>query len=98
MEGISSEIVLALGATVLFGSWAFKMLVTSIIKLNDELQETISQRLETEKKRLVLLQKIQQLELTVADLERKTVKQDQTIRDLQKQLVDCIDNGNLNGV
>lgn len=85
---MDSEIILALSATGLLAALMFRSLISSMIKINDELQETIQSRAITEDKNFALQSEIQELKTEIADLKHQLELQSEEIKLLRSQLVD----------
>lgn len=89
MGEIGPEIIVAVGGTILLVATAFRYLVNTVIKLNDELQEVIVDRRQAETERRVLQNKVSQLEGQLTQMQNRLDAQAQEIRTLHERLRNC---------
>lgn len=87
LENISAELIGAVAGAALLAALAFRYLVQSVIRLNEQLQEAIDERLASEEERQTLRQKVVNLEFQVASLQSRLDEQAREIQSLQSQLL-----------
>lgn len=79
----------AIGAAALMGAMAFRQLTATLIKLNDQLQETIDDRHETATERDTLQTRVATLETQIIALRAKIDAQAAEIERLHTHLAEC---------
>ncbi len=84
MGELSAGLILAIGGAGLLAALAFRYLIETVIRLNNELQETIQERHDYHKN-------CEQFMAKVGDLEMQITQQSAEIQQLQAQLTICKD-------
>lgn len=79
----------AIGAAALMGAMAFRQLTATLIKLNDQLQETIDDRHETATERDSLQGRVTELESRLAAMQARIDAQSAEIERLRTHLAEC---------
>lgn len=82
----SAEIIAAVGAAAVFAALTFRQLSGTVIKLNDELQEAIKERHDSEVERTTLKSRIVELESQLGSLKLQMETQAQEIANLRRQV------------
>lgn len=85
----SAEIIVAIGAAAALAALAFRQMSTTVIKLNDELQELLRERREGEAERQTLQQRVAELESRLSAMVTQLDGQSQEIDLLRRKLQDC---------
>lgn len=78
----STEIIAAIGAAALLAAMAFRYLIDSVIKINNELQDSLADRHAVEEERVALM-------FRISELEARINAQEAEIQSLQLQLKSC---------
>lgn len=78
----------AIGAAALMGAMAFRQLTATLIKLNDQLQETLDERHETANERDTLQTRVAELETQLIALRAKIDEQAAEIERLRAHLAE----------
>lgn len=83
---VGAEIIAAIGGTTLLAAMAFRQMMATVIKLNDELVETIEERRHSEAQRDALQAKVIELETRLVVMQSRLETQELEIQALQQRL------------
>jgi len=86
---MGAGIIAAVGGAALLAAMAFRQMVSTVMKLNDELQETIQERRASETQRDALQVKVTELETQLTIMQARLEAQAQEIQTLRERLQDC---------
>lgn len=89
MQAWSAELIVAVAGAALLGALAYRQLTSTLIQLNNELQEAIQERRAGESEREILRTRIAELETQVGQLETRLERQSRELQELQGRLKAC---------
>ena len=89
MQELSTGLFVAIAGAALMGAMAFRQLTATLIKLNDQLQESIDERRTSESERDTLQGRVAELETQLNALKIRLESQSAEIERLRTHLDEC---------